>query len=237
MTAAAAQAGGTSDQTRVEQLVDPAAPASSACDEAALAVQPVVEVLVELGVRVEHERPVARADDREVHGGEALERAQVAAQRARVGRDEDAALAEDGVAGEAAPRPATKARWSGAWPGVATTVSGPTVSPSPTRASAPAKRAAATVGTPPAAAQRLDAAGVVGVVVGQRDAADAAAVGRRRRGRASRCAASRRAGVDDPARVAPDEPRVRALERVRPRVVGADECDVVLGELLHRRRS
>jgi hypothetical protein len=37
-------------------------------------------------------------------------------------------------------------------------------------------------------------------------------------------------GVDDPARIAADEPRVRALERVRRRVVRAQQLDVVGGE-------
>ena len=48
---------------------------------------------------------------------------------------------------------ATKARWSGAWPGVATTVSGPKASPSPRRTSA-AWRLAPTGGSVPAAAFR-----------------------------------------------------------------------------------
>jgi hypothetical protein len=37
----------------------------------------------------------------------------------------------------------------------------------------------------------------------------------------------RRAGIDDPARVAPDEPRVRALERERSGIVRAQERDVM----------
>jgi hypothetical protein len=100
------------------------------------------------------------------------------------------------------------------------------------RVSAPANRAAATIGTFGPAAQRVRRAGVVAVVVGERDAADPAAVARRRQDRLD-VRGVLRAGVDDPARVAPHEPGVRPLERERPGVVGLHEGDVVLCELVH----
>jgi len=67
--------------------------------------------------------------------------------------------------------------------------------------------------------------GVVAVVVRQRDPPDAAAPARLRDHRRD-VVAERRARVDDPARVAPDHPGVRPVERERPRVVGGDERDV-----------
>ena len=86
--------------------------------------------------------PWPGAQQREVQRAQALERREVAAQRARVGRDEDAALGEHGVAGEAR-RPRRRTRGGRcAWPGVATTCSGPNASPSASTTSAPAQRAA-----------------------------------------------------------------------------------------------
>jgi hypothetical protein len=85
------------------------------------------------------------------------------------------------------------------------------------------------------APQRVDGAGVVGVVVGERDAGDAPA-GRRRVEHGLDMGGVVGPGVDDPARVAAHEPRVRPLERERPGVVGPDECDVVRGERVHSPR-
>ena len=76
-------------------------PASSACHQPALALHAVRDVLVELGGSVEHDRPVPGADDLDPEHPQPPQRAEVAAQRAGVGIDEDRALAQDGVAREA----------------------------------------------------------------------------------------------------------------------------------------
>ena len=103
-----------------------------------------------------------------------------------------------------APRPATKARWSAAWPGVAITRKRPELVAVGERTSAarappaPARRAAR------AARARL---GVVGMVVRERDPARAPAA--RPRPRPRRRARRARARDRRPSRIAPDEPGVR----------------------------
>ncbi len=85
-----------------------------------------------------------------------------------------------------------------------------------------------------ARAERRDARGVVGVVVGQRDAAQAAApLDLRRDG--VEVGVERRPRVDDPGRIAPGDPGVGAGQRERARVGGGDADDVVGGEVDHRR--
>ena len=76
-----------------------------------------------------HRRAVARAQDAEIERAQALERREVAAQRARIRRDEHAALGQHGVAGEADVA-GDEREVVVAWPGVATTVNGPNMSPS-----------------------------------------------------------------------------------------------------------
>ena len=142
--------------------------------------------------------PVARADQRRAERAQALERGQIAAQRARVGRDEDAALPEHRVAGEARA-PATKARWSGAWPGSRRRqrAEGVAVAEAHVARSQPRR--------PPARAARSRSAtapGVVRVVVGERDAADPAALLRAVE-HDLRDVLERRARVHDPAWIAP----------------------------------
>src|SRR5919107_1067148 len=77
----------------VQQLVRAAQAVGQRALEPALAVEAVGDVLVELGVRVEDERPVTGAQDLEAAAPQAPQRGEVAAQRAGVGRDEDAARA------------------------------------------------------------------------------------------------------------------------------------------------
>ena len=77
-------------------------------------------------------------------------------------------------------------------------------------------------------ADRRNRLGVIGVVVSQRDPAEAAA--RLDLGdSASRCSSSAGPGVDQPRRVAADDPRVGPGQRERPRVRRADPDDVVVG--------
>ena len=66
----------------------------------------------------------------------------------------------------------------------------------------------------------------------QRDAAEAATL-RCRRGDVRRVGCELGPGVDDPARIAPDEPRVRPLQREGAGVVRAHERDVGGGERIH----
>ena len=63
-----------------------------------LALQPMREISGELGVRIEHHRPVPRADDGEVKGAQAPQRLEITAQGAWIGRDEDAPFAEHRIA-------------------------------------------------------------------------------------------------------------------------------------------
>ncbi len=84
----------------VEQLVDRARAGGERVEQRALALEAVRDVLGELGGRVVDERAVAGADQHRPALAQALEPGEVAGERARVRRDEDAAGAEDGVAGE-----------------------------------------------------------------------------------------------------------------------------------------
>ena len=74
-------------------------------------------------------------------------------------------------------------------------------------------------------AQRLDRLGVVGMVVRQRDPARAAALRDRGRQRVE-VRVERRARIDDPRRVAPDDVAVGSVERVGRRVRRPDEQDL-----------
>ena len=186
---------------------------------------------VELRRRVPDRRPVAGAQDRQVERAQALERGQVLAEPAG---DEHAALAEHGVAGEAGA--------AGDEREVVVGVAGDRDRPQRPELVAVGERH---VGRVPRGrdrdraqplAQRLDALAVVGVVVRERDPAGAAAA-RDLRGDRVEVGGERRAGIDHPRRVAPDDPRVRAVERVRARVVGPQARDPVVGEVAHRRRA
>jgi len=70
--------------------------------------------------------------------------------------------------------------------------------------------------------QGVDRLGVVGVVVGQGDSAEAPACLGLRRDELD-VALERRAGIDDPRRLVADDPGVRPVERQGARVVRADE--------------
>ena len=124
-----------------------------------------------------------------------------------------------------APSPATKTRWSSAWPGTCSATSGPNAPPSAATPLAPGQRIAAT-GGPPSASRIASAPSawsgwswVSAIPPAPPRAATAAAT-------ASTCAGIAGPGVDDPGRVAPHDPGVRAVERVGRRVRRADERDV-----------
>ena len=124
-----------------------------------------------------------------------------------------------------APSPATKTRWSGAWPGTCSAVSGPNASPSPSATVAPGQRIAPT-GGPPSASRSAAAPSawsgwscVSAIPPAPPRAATAAAT-------AATCSASSGPGSTTQAGSRPDDPRVRAVERVGRRVARADERDV-----------
>ena len=87
-----AQARGRVVPDAVEQLVGVAQAVVERREQAPLAVAAVREVAIQQRGGIGHRRAVAGAQQREVHRAQALERGEVAAQRARVGGDEDAAL-------------------------------------------------------------------------------------------------------------------------------------------------
>ena len=212
---------------RVQQLLDRAAALAERRDQAALAIQAVRDVLVELARAASHTGGPwpGQSTSKSSRSAQPLERQQVAGHRARIGADEDAALAQHGVAGEAGAgaRSARSGRRRGrAWR-------------PPRRARSARRRSSCTSASPRAAAsgagQRsssvLDGLAVVGVVVGQRHAAEPAARLDARPSRRSQVLLEQRARVDDPGRVAPDDPGVGARQRQRPGVGRAHAQDVV----------
>ena len=87
---------------RVEQFVHRATPFSQRDDQVVFTVDAVGDVLFELGVGVPHRRPVTRAEHVEVFAQpQPGERKQVPGHRATIRADEDAALPQHRVAGEA----------------------------------------------------------------------------------------------------------------------------------------
>jgi len=191
----------------------------------------VGDVLVELVERVPHRRAVAGADDAQRELAQALQRLEVLAE---VLGDEHAALAEHRVAGEARALPHERE--------VVGRVAGHGVDRERAEASAVAEPHVGRVAAradPRAAeplAQREEPLDVVLVVVRDRDAAGAAA-SLDRRGHTLDVVGDVRAGVDDPRRVAADDPRVGAGQRVRAGVVGPDAGDVEPFELLDAHRG
>ena len=168
---------------------------------------------------------MARAEDAELEHAQALQAGEVGRERAGPGRDEDAAGAEHRVA--RAARAARDERevvgrvavhGHGEQRAEALAVSKPRVGVLEGRGGD--RHAARRV------AQAHGEVGVVGVVVGQRDAADPAAVAGVGED-ALQVGVEVGAGVDDPARVPPHEPCVRALQREGTGVVRDDEPDVV----------
>ena len=163
------------------------------------------------------------------------QRAEVAAQGAGVGIDEDRALAEDRVAGEADAAGdvgEVVGRVAGRGDGAQRAELLPVLDAhvgalvARGRDRHPAR----------APAQLVDGLDVVEVVVGHGDAADPAAVARVGE-HALEVGLHERAGIDDVAGVAPDEPRVGAPQREGARVVGGDEADVVHQRRHERRRG
>ena len=206
----------------VEQLVLAAQALLERRQQAPFAVEPVVQVGVELVAHVPDRWAVTRAQHREVELAEAPQGFEVGGE---VGGDEDAALAQHrvsdegdaagderevviGVAGqrEHAQRPEDVAVRRATAPGHDRHVA-------------------------ESRAERVEPFDVVLVVVRHRDPLCPAAR-RHLGGHGVEVGVERRAGIDDPAA---DHPRVRARERERARVVRADERDVVVREVPAQR--
>ena len=84
----------------VEQLVGAALAGVQRRDQASLPVQPMRDVLVELGGGIVDRRPVPRADHRQLAPAQLRQAVEVGGQRPGVGRDEHASFAEHRVAGQ-----------------------------------------------------------------------------------------------------------------------------------------
>ena len=176
------------------------APACQRRDDPALALQPVRDVLVELRRRVLDDRPVPRVEPLQPERPQPPQPVEVVAQRPAPGRDEHAALAQHGVAGE---RAAARRRTRGGRRRDPARAAPRTARTSRRRASA---GIAPTGGSPSSDAQRREPLGVVGVVVRHGDPAGAAAL-RHRRGDRVQMRLERRARVDHPGRIARPPPR------------------------------
>ena len=170
---------------------------------------------VELRARVVDDRPVAGAEQRR---GRASRRRAARRGTRRAPGDEDGALAEHGVAGEA--HAAARRTRGGRACGRASATASQRAGRSPSRARRDAARRCRSAhrrGT----ASAWSAWSWVSAIPPTPPRRSASA------STASTCSSSSGPGIDDPARVAPDEPRVRAGQRERPGVVGAHERDVV----------
>jgi hypothetical protein len=82
----------------IEQLLHTAAPRLERGDQPALAVESVLDVLIDLGPRIGHDRAVAREDDLELAGAQPEEPVQIRRECAGIGRNEHASLAQDRIA-------------------------------------------------------------------------------------------------------------------------------------------
>jgi len=191
----------------------------------------VSHVLVELVERMPHRRPVARADHAQRELAQALQRLEVLAE---VLRDEHAAFAEHGVAGEARALPHEREVVGRvARHGVDRERAEPLAVAQP-HVGGVAARADPRAAEPlTQRQQRLD---VVLVVVRDRDPSGAAAR-LDRGGDVLDVLGDVGAGVDHPRGVAADDPRVRAGQRVGARVLGPDARDVEPVELLDAHRG
>ena len=157
MPAARRSAAGRVVPDVVEQLVLGTQSAGERVDEPALALEPVRDVLVELGGGIGHGRAVPRAQDIERERAQPAQRGQIAGQRARAGRHEDAAGPQHRIAGEA-HRPRHEREVVGRVPGRRDRRERPEASPSPSTTSRAG--AAAATGAGPAAASSASTASV-----------------------------------------------------------------------------
>ncbi len=196
-------------------------------DQAVFAVDPMRDVLLELLARVPHDLAVARQQHVEVLAQpQARQRQQVAGHRAGMRRDQHAAVSEHGVAGEARALGDQRVV-VGRVPGRVNGLERPeadALGELHVSASASGRKRRRMYFE-----QRLDRRRVIGVIVRQHDAAEAAAR-LDRRDQPAQVLVLQRARVDDPRRAATDDPRVRAAQRQRTRIRRAQAQHVVVAE-------
>ena len=191
-------------------------------------------VLLQLGVRVPHRWAVAGAQHVEVVAhAQPRQRQQVAGHRTPVGADEDAAVAEHSIAGEARALGYQRVVVGGV-PGRGDGLQ---------RAEAHTFAELDVDGAAPrgerrgmACEQRLHGVGVVVVVVCQRHAAQPAAI-LHGRDHVLDVLGQVRSRIDHPCGVAPEDPCVRPRQRQRAGVGRAHEPDVVMREQIRARRG
>ena len=194
----------------------------------ALALSPVLEVLVDLRRRVLDQGPWPGQSSSRSSRAQALQRVDVGGQRAAVGRDEARAVAQHQVAAEADLPPAGSRRGRVACPGVGRTSNGPDASrlhPRPRgRPSRARRRARAAVSSPTPTSPNSNGAPSMGTpaewsaceCVSSTPAMPPRSSAAART--ASRCDSSAGPGSITYAGPSPDHVCVRALERHRPRI-------------------
>ena len=185
---------------------------------------------VELGGRVVDRRTMPGAQQRQLALAQPAQRRQVGGQRARIGGDEHAPLAQHRVAGEARRR---RSRTRGgrararAWP----RPPADRTRCRPTGSTSTSPRAAGRPGLGNRAAHRGHRLGVVGVVVGERDPAEPATALDLGGHGFDVLVGSRGPGSTSQAGSRPTIQRVGARQRERPRVGGPDPDELVSGKL------
>ena len=169
---------------------------------------------------------MTRTQDVQVTLAQPLQAAEIAGERTGIGGDEHAAFAEHRVAGETRPA-ADQREVIGCVSGCGEGLERPEASPVEKLH----------IDLPPPGGQRgrspltqcADPLGVIGVIVGERDAAETAASVDQRH-KAIQVLLRRGAGIDHIRGVAADDPRVGARQRQRAGVLRAQAHDAVRGE-------
>ena len=193
----------------------------------------MVDVLVELGGRVVDRRTVPRADQRQLALAQPAQRRQVGGQRARIRGDEHAPLPQHGVAGHR-DVPGEVRKVVGRVPGRGHRLQR-TERAALRQANVDVAACGAELGLGEPRADRGHRLGVVGVVVGKRDPTEPSTA-LDLSGHGFHMLGQPRPRVDQPSRVAADDPRVGARQRERPRVRRANPDQLVSGKLDSRHR-
>ena len=194
--------------------------------QATLALQPMREVLIDLGGGIGDDRAVARAQRVEPLPAQPSQTLEVADQRARIGGDEDAALAEHGITAEsdrAGDVGEVIGRVAGGRECAQRAEAIPVTQTDVNLATGARQR-----DTWVTRAHRPDRLAVIAVIVGERDPRRTAATSQLGDQRSDVVLLSR-PGVDQPRRLVADHPRVRPAQRERTGVVGAEPHDIVTG--------
>ena len=206
----------------VEHLRNRARPVIERDEEPALAVQTVGDVLMKLGVGIGHGWTVPRAQDGEIALSQPAQALQVAGQRAGIGRDEHAALAEHRISGEARPAGDEGEVIRRVARGGERLQRPELVAVGERHVNPAAGRRQGRIGK--CGADRRHRLRVIMMVVGERDAAQTPAaleLGDERLDVHVKC----RPGVDQPARIVADDPGIGPGEGERPGIAGPQPDD------------